>query len=258
MNDWLSSEIAGATISFFSVPEDANFWTLINSPFLVAIIASIIGFRLNARLTRTQRELNTQLAETQSDADTALRIASENTETELEQDLFDEEPAESRWSHRSASADRSEMSERISPTLEQSTQELDEILQNLEAELSGSAGTSASADNKHGEPELALDEPFEHTRIEAEKIAAQARARVEFLKAQDKDGRHQRTYEKISRRNPVALIIALSERGQVSEEEASNLIELFTIWNRYSKGRAAKSPVPANVVAKMRHLTSQI
>ncbi|MDF1805273.1 hypothetical protein [Hyphomonas sp.] len=252
MDNWLSSEIAGATIRFFSVPEDANFWTLINSPFLVALIATMIGFRLNARLTRTQRELNTQLTETQSDADTALRIATENIETELDHDLFDSESVETRFSPRSASADQPDMSERMSPSLEQSAKELDEMLQHLDEELSGSESVAAAIDDVTENPELVC----ENTRREAEKIADQARARINFLIDRDRDGRHQRTYDKISRRNPIALVIALNERGQISDKETNNLIDLFKMWNKHSKGRAANSQVPTSVVAKMKKLSS--
>jgi hypothetical protein len=263
MEGWLSSDIAIAAIGFFSVPEDASFWTLINSPFLVAIIATMIGFRLNARLTKAQRELNSQIAETQSDADTALRIATESTEMDQDEELFGTRTPEAARSSMSASVDISSYRKNKAEPETEANPDQDEVVSRVNEdtlgfesyeELSGSDDISPSASILAEDASVPFEAPRDDARKQAEQIADLARTRIDSLIQRDTDGRHQRTYGKISKRNPIALVIALSERGQLTEQEAHNIIALFRIWNKYSKGRAANTAVPASVVAQMKKL----
>lgn len=63
-------------IGFFSIPETANFWTVLNSPILVALIAAIIGWQLNQRITSAKEDAEAA----HSEAQVAIKVAEASDE----------------------------------------------------------------------------------------------------------------------------------------------------------------------------------
>ena len=67
-------------LEFFSIPENANFWSILNSPILVGLIAAVIGLQINRRV-----------ANVESDATTAIRVSENNLEEMEAGEEFEED-----------------------------------------------------------------------------------------------------------------------------------------------------------------------
>lgn len=74
--------------AFFAIPDTASFWTILNSPILVAMIAAVIGWQLNRRINSAQE--HAQAA--QEEATIAMKVAESHDES-LELELDDAEHA---------------------------------------------------------------------------------------------------------------------------------------------------------------------
>jgi len=69
---------------FFAIPETASFWTILNSPILVAIIAAIIGWHLNRRINAAREDAEAAHEE----AAIAIKVAESHDESlDFELDL---------------------------------------------------------------------------------------------------------------------------------------------------------------------------
>lgn len=83
----------------------------------------------------------------------------------------------------------------------------------------------------------------------------------QFLRStakEDPDGRHQRTYAKISGHYPAELALALRERGQIDDEQYEAAVDLFTVWNDFARGKAASSMVPKRVYDSLAQLRKSL
>lgn len=80
-------------------------------------------------------------------------------------------------------------------------------------------------------------------REDAKALIESAKAYMEQKAQADSDGRHVRTYNKISGHHPSDLALALRDRGQLSDEKFENAFSLFTAWKKYARGRAANNRV---------------
>jgi hypothetical protein len=81
-------------------------------------------------------------------------------------------------------------------------------------------------------------------REAARALIDDARRFLRTTAKQDPDGRHQRTYAKISGHYPAELARALRDRGQIDDDQFEAAANLFTVWNNFARGTAAKSMVP--------------
>lgn len=95
-------------------------------------------------------------------------------------------------------------------------------------------------------------------REDAKQIIEQAKAYLLTQATADPDGRHRRTYEKISGHNPLDLAVALRDRGRISEDQFNATFGLFSIWARYARGRVANNVVTNEVYNLMRGYCQQL
>jgi hypothetical protein len=91
------------------------------------------------------------------------------------------------------------------------------------------------------------DEPEEDLRGEATELVQRARAFLQRKMDDDPDQRHQRTYQRISGHRPTVRAVALFQRGQLTANELSAVLQIFHLWNRYARGHVAHRPVPRDV-----------
>lgn len=89
-------------------------------------------------------------------------------------------------------------------------------------------------------------------REEARLLIDQAKDYLLERAKQDGDGRHKRTYEKISGHYPLDLAVALRDRGQINSKQFNAAFSLFSIWSPYSRGKGANNPVPTQVYNHIR------
>lgn len=243
MPDWVDPKWIDAATRFFSLPEDASFWGLLNSPFLVAIVATIIGFRLNARLSNTQEV-----------ADTALGIALAGPQSdELDEGANDSEPEEYEpMLARRSAASRSTLAFWVGGGPDELASRPGEAASASPPDAATDAG-AATAEPKPIPPDAVRD-----FRKGSETLIENARRFIQDKISSDTDKRHKRTYDKISAGNPIARAIALKERRQLSEEQSAAIIEMFKTWNKYSKGLASRNAVPRSVVHRLQRLWEQV
>jgi hypothetical protein len=239
MPDWVDPNWIEAAIRFFSLPEDASFWNLLNSPFLVAIVATIIGFRLNARLSNTQQV-----------ADTALEIALAAPQPD---ELDETEDVSELEENEHILAKRRAPPQSMAPPSIQDNEPPRDANSIEEEEASGASSALGSDGVEGGAPGTARD-----FRRGSEAVIESAKKFIQGKIDGDSDKRHQRTYDKISAGNPIARAIALKERRQISEQQSAALIDMFKIWNKYSKGLAAKNAVPCSVLHRLQRLWALI
>lgn len=91
-------------------------------------------------------------------------------------------------------------------------------------------------------------------RVEAKQIVDEARAYLDEQAAEDSDGRHQRTYGKISGHYPSDLALALRERRRITDQQFEAAFALFSKWKKYARGRAANNSVSAEELLEFRRL----
>ena len=62
---------------FFAIPADASFWSILNAPIFVGVIAAVIGWQLNRRITSAQEQAQTA----QDEAAVAVKVAESHDES---------------------------------------------------------------------------------------------------------------------------------------------------------------------------------
>jgi hypothetical protein len=214
MGEWLNGFLATGS-AFFQVPSDASFWSLMNSPILVALVAATIGWRLNRNVSQTKKELNERVdeakkelnervGEAESEVTTAIRSMEVNQDAnDADQEEFVEEP--------------------LAPQV--------------------------NVDDGFDAPEGVVQ--AEDYRVQARAIADEAKGFIEQKIERDTDQRHQRTYAKFSGHHPLSRVVALAERKQISRDEEHALVSLLQAWKRYASGKGAKNRVPKGIYELM-------
>lgn len=91
-------------------------------------------------------------------------------------------------------------------------------------------------------------------RPHARDLIAGAKKFLDDKAFKDPDGRHRRTYEAISRYDYVPLAVALSVRGQLSQDQLAAAVALFGRWKNFERGRAANKIVSQEVLQGLREL----
>lgn len=81
-------------------------------------------------------------------------------------------------------------------------------------------------------------------RQESKAIVEEAKSFLEASAENDPDGRHQRTYDAISRHDYLVLAVALNVRGQLNPKQIAAATTIFTTWKSYEKGKVARRSVP--------------
>tara|TARA_R110002020_G_scaffold83397_2_gene207138 strand:- start:38007 stop:38744 length:738 start_codon:yes stop_codon:yes gene_type:complete len=244
MEEFFTPERIAHVIDFFSIPPDANFWTLINSPFLVAVIASIIGVQLNRRLNQTRANIE----DAQVDANIAMKLAQDVPDVvENEQDSFER----SRKISERRNPWDSVPSAGTTDTEESSDEQSEEI--SAVSEFSGRLNSELASASGDMAPSNEAD-----FRAKSESIVTLARNFIRDQISADTDQRHQRTYRKISAHKPGSLAIALRERGQISDETEAAVLKIFRIWDQFARGKASNKPVPEDAYKSLGDAWSRV
>ncbi|MGL4397202.1 MAG: hypothetical protein ACRCS9_11730 [Hyphomicrobium sp.] len=100
----------------------------------------------------------------------------------------------------------------------------------------------------------AQENSWEKTR----KLVEESKKYLEDKAADDLDGRHRRTYEKISGHFPSDLALALKERRQIDDDQFESAFSIFSKWKKYARGRAARNPVSADVFEDIQRLRDRL
>lgn len=91
-------------------------------------------------------------------------------------------------------------------------------------------------------------------RQEAKKLIDSAKKYLEDTGDADLDGRHRRTYRKISGHYPEDLALALRDRRQISDTQFDAAFSLFTKSNKFFRGRAARRTITDADLEEFRRL----
>lgn len=244
MEEYFTPERIAQVIDFFSIPPDASFWSLINSPFLVAVIASIFGVQLNRRLNQTRANIE----DAQVDANIAMKLAQDTPDAvENEGDEFKTSPKVSARSNPWDSGPPAGTSD-----TEESS---DEPIKTVTAVSAFSDLSTSGFASPSGDKAPPSESDF---RAKSESIVTLARNFIRDQISADTDQRHQRTYRKISAHKPGSLAIALRERGQISDETEAAVLKIFRIWDQFARGKASNKPVPEDAYKSLRDAWSRV
>lgn len=88
-------------------------------------------------------------------------------------------------------------------------------------------------------------------RASARDLVAGAKTFIADAVKKDTDGRHQRTYNAIGFYDYAALAFALHERGQLTDEQLTAAVRIFSEWRSYERGRAASKFVSQEVYDRL-------
>lgn len=90
--------------------------------------------------------------------------------------------------------------------------------------------------------------------VEAAKLVDDLKQRTEKRIAETKDGRHKRTYSKITRYDYVPLIDAMMDRG-LDPQIAELAKKAFNIYKPYKNGRRE---IPSDILKKLQDIMSKL
>lgn len=101
---------------------------------------------------------------------------------------------------------------------------------------------------------IALADGGADRRGEAKSLIENAKSYLAKRLEADTDGRHQRTYQTISGHHPADLALALRDRGMIDDDQFEHGFQLFSVWKRFERGKAASKPISQKVFDEMKRL----
>lgn len=232
-----------AAANWLGIPPDITPWELLNSELITAAIIGFIGLFLNRKVNRLSEKAE----------DTATFAAYER---ELE-DLAEA---------RETPPDAADAAERVRDVLKRYSRGTKDA---PDFDISGLGITEPEAPGAPGAPppeeevaetDAAPEAPAEPEpgrnplQAEASLVVNEAKKFVDARLASQHDGRKQRKYNNIGKRDYRVRVLAARDDGLITGTQALNLLGVFETWRPYGTGRRV---VTDDVIAKMKRLLSE-